>query len=101
MADCLYRQRLKATALVLNTISQQMNTVVSGDESEIHDDPHIRDRRITVSHIHAIVEELGLDTQTVDDPDIEAPPVHVPIDEGQTTVAVPLAFSKSIVSAGG
>ncbi len=25
---------------------RQMNTVVSGDESEIHDEPHIRDRRI-------------------------------------------------------
>jgi len=44
-----------------------MNTVVSGDESEIHDEPHVRDRRITVSHIHALVEERGLDAQTVAD----------------------------------
>jgi len=44
-----------------------MNTVVSGDESEIHDEPHIRDRRITVSHVHALVEERGLDAQTVAD----------------------------------
>jgi Protein of unknown function (DUF433). len=42
-----------------------MSTVVSGDESAIHDEPHIRDRRITVSHIHALVEERGLDAQTV------------------------------------
>jgi uncharacterized protein (DUF433 family) len=48
-------------------MSEQMNTVVSGDESEIHDEPHVRDRRITVSHIHALVEERGLDAQTVAD----------------------------------
>jgi uncharacterized protein (DUF433 family) len=44
-----------------------MNTVVPGDESEIHDEPHIRNRRITVSHVHKLVEERGLDAQTVAD----------------------------------
>ena len=48
-------------------MSEQMSTVVSGDESEIHDEPHIRGRRLTVSHIHALVEERGLDAQTVAD----------------------------------
>jgi len=48
-------------------MSEQMNTVISGGESEIHDEPHIRNRRITVSHIHALVEERGLDAQTVAD----------------------------------
>jgi uncharacterized protein (DUF433 family) len=48
-------------------MSRQVNTVVSGDESGIHDEPHIRDRRITVRHIHALVEERGLDAQTVAD----------------------------------
>jgi len=48
-------------------MSKQMNTVVSGDESDIHDEPHIRDRRITVSRIHALVEERGLDAQRVAD----------------------------------
>ena len=48
-------------------MSRQVNTVVSGDESGIHDEPHIRDRRITARHIHALVEERGLDTQTVAD----------------------------------
>jgi uncharacterized protein (DUF433 family) len=48
-------------------MSEQMNTVVSGEESEIHDEPHVRDRRITVSHIHTLVEERGLDAQTVAD----------------------------------
>jgi uncharacterized protein (DUF433 family) len=48
-------------------MSRQMNTVVSGDESGIHDEPHIRDRRITVRHIHSLVEERGLDAQMVAD----------------------------------
>ena len=53
--------------MVVCNMPEQMNTVVSGDESEIHDEPHIRDRRITVSHVHALVEERGLDAQTVAD----------------------------------
>ena len=48
-------------------MSKQMNTVISGDESDIHDEPHIRDRRITVSHIHALVEQRDLDAQTAAD----------------------------------
>lgn len=48
-------------------MSKQVNTVVSGDESEIHNEPHIQNRRITVSHIHALVENRGLDAQTVAD----------------------------------
>jgi uncharacterized protein (DUF433 family) len=48
-------------------MSEQVNTVVSGDESEIHDEPHIRDRRITASHVYTLVEERGLDAQTVAD----------------------------------
>lgn len=66
-ADFLHRQRLKTTPVVLYAMSKQVNTVVSGDESEVHDEPHIRDRRITVNHIHALVEERGLDAQTVAD----------------------------------
>ena len=48
-------------------MSKQVNTVVSGDESEIHDEPHVLDRRVTVSHIHALVEGRGLDARTVAD----------------------------------
>jgi uncharacterized protein (DUF433 family) len=58
---------MKDTAPVFYTMSKQMSTIVSGEESGIHDEPHIRDRRITVSHIHALVEERGLDAQTVAD----------------------------------
>jgi uncharacterized protein (DUF433 family) len=53
--------------MVVDAMSRQMNTIVSGDESGIHDEPHIRDRRITVSHIHTLVEERDLDAQTVAD----------------------------------
>lgn len=42
-----------------------MNTVISGDESEIHDEPHTQDRQITVIQIHTLVENRGLDAQTV------------------------------------
>jgi len=46
-------------------MSKQMGTVVPGDESEIHDEPHIRGSRITVSYIHARVEDRGLRPETV------------------------------------
>ena len=39
--------------------------IVSGDDSEIHDEPHIEGRRLTVRTIHARVEGRGLDPQTV------------------------------------
>lgn len=48
-------------------MSQQVDAVVPGDKSEIHDEPHIRDRRITVSYIHSRVEERGLRPETVAD----------------------------------
>jgi uncharacterized protein (DUF433 family) len=49
------------------TMSKQVDAVVPSDESEIHDEPHIQGRRITVGHIHALVEKRGLDAQTVAD----------------------------------
>lgn len=48
-------------------MSSQVRTVVSGDESDIHDEPHIKGRRVTVQHIHARVEERGLRPETVAD----------------------------------
>jgi len=39
-----------------------------------------------------VYEEL-----TVDDPDVEAPPVDAAIDEGWATVAAPLEFSEPVV----
>ena len=41
--------------------------IVSGENSEIHDEPHIEGRRLTVRTIHARVDGRGLDPQTVAD----------------------------------
>lgn len=41
--------------------------IVSGEESEIHDEPHIEGRRLTVRTVHDRVEGRGLDPQTVAD----------------------------------
>jgi len=48
-------------------MSEQVSSVVPGDESEIHDEPHVRGRRITVRWIHDRVEERGLRPETVAD----------------------------------
>lgn len=39
--------------------------IVPADESDIHDEPHIEGRRITVQFIHERVEGRGLDPETV------------------------------------
>lgn len=41
--------------------------VVSAEESDLHDEPHIEDRRITVRFIRNRVEKAALDPQTVAD----------------------------------
>lgn len=41
--------------------------IVSGDESEIHDEPHVEGSRITVRYIQARVEDRGLRPETVAD----------------------------------
>jgi uncharacterized protein (DUF433 family) len=41
--------------------------IVSGEESEIHDEPHIEGSRVTVLHVHERVEERGLRSETVAD----------------------------------
>jgi len=41
--------------------------IVSGDESDIHAEPHIEGSRVTVRQIHASVEEGGLRPETVAD----------------------------------
>ena len=48
---------------------------------------------LTFSLPERVYEEL-----TVDDPDVEAPPVDTAIDEGWATVAAPLEFSEPVVS---
>lgn len=39
--------------------------IVTADESEIHDEPHIEGSRVSVRHIHARVEGRGLRPETV------------------------------------
>jgi uncharacterized protein (DUF433 family) len=41
--------------------------IVSGDESEIHDEPHVEGSRVTVQHIHERIEGRGLRPETVAD----------------------------------
>jgi uncharacterized protein (DUF433 family) len=41
--------------------------IVAGDESDIHEEPHVRGSRITVRFIHGRVEERGLRPETVAD----------------------------------
>ncbi|MDS0243932.1 MULTISPECIES: hypothetical protein [unclassified Haloferax] len=45
-----------------------------------------------------VLPERVYEELTLDDPDIEAPPVNDAIDEGWATVAAPLEFSEPIVS---
>lgn len=41
--------------------------IVTAEESDIHDEPHIEGSRVSVRHIHARVEERGLRPETVAD----------------------------------
>ena len=44
-----------------------MHGIVSGDESAIHDEPHIDGSRITVRYVRSQVEECDLRPETVAD----------------------------------
>ncbi|PSQ42833.1 DUF433 domain-containing protein [Halobacteriales archaeon SW_7_68_16] len=45
--------------------TQQYGNIVSGGESELHDEPYIEGSRITVQFIQKRVEGRGLEPQTV------------------------------------
>lgn len=45
----------------------QVHNIVSGDESDVHDEPHVEGSRVTVRHINARVEGRGLHPKTVAD----------------------------------
>jgi uncharacterized protein (DUF433 family) len=47
--------------------SVKIHGIVPGEESDLHDEPHIDGSRITVRHIHSQVEERGLHPETVAD----------------------------------
>lgn len=46
-------------------MATQEYRIVSGTDSEIHDEPHVAGSRVTVRRIHARVEQLGHDPSTV------------------------------------
>lgn len=48
-------------------MATQVGAIVDGDESDIHDEPHIRGRRITVREVYGRVYERGLSPDTVAD----------------------------------
>lgn len=39
--------------------------IVSGDESEIHDEPHLEGSRVTVRQLHALIETAELRPQQI------------------------------------
>jgi uncharacterized protein (DUF433 family) len=43
----------------------QRHEIVAGEDSEIHDEPHLAGRRLTVRTLAAAVEERGLDPHAV------------------------------------
>ncbi len=45
-----------------------------------------------------VLPERVYEELTIDDPDVEAPPVDAAIDEGWATIAAPLEFSEPVVS---
>ncbi len=45
-----------------------------------------------------VLPERVYEELTVDDPDVEAPPIDAAIDEGWATIAAPLEFSEPVVS---
>jgi len=61
------RNGFKSLAYLLNVMAKADYGVVSGEKSEIHDEPHVEGRRITVRYIHSRVEGRGLDPRTVAD----------------------------------
>ncbi|QCS44455.1 hypothetical protein [Natrinema versiforme] len=50
------------------------------------------------NNVTFVLPERVYEELTVDDPDVEAPPIDAAIDEGWATVAAPLEFSKPVVS---
>lgn len=41
--------------------------IVSGDESTVHEEPHVEGTRVTVRQLHGEVEGRGIDPETVAD----------------------------------
>ena len=48
-------------------MATQKRWIVSGEDSSVHDEPHVEGRRITVRSIHEWIENGDLDPETVAD----------------------------------
>lgn len=48
-------------------MAEQTHRIVTGEESDIHDEPHISGSRITVRFVHQQVEVAGQDPHSVAD----------------------------------
>jgi uncharacterized protein (DUF433 family) len=48
-------------------MAAQIHRIVPGEESDIHDEPHIQGSRITVRSIHDRVENSGVNPKTIAD----------------------------------
>lgn len=46
-------------------MATQVGAVVPGDESDVHDEPHIRGSRVPVRYVQARVKERGVDPETL------------------------------------
>lgn len=49
----------------MRTSSVEVHGIVPGDESDLHDEPHIEGSRITVRYVYSQVEERGLRPESV------------------------------------
>ncbi|PSP42275.1 DUF433 domain-containing protein [Halobacteriales archaeon QH_6_64_20] len=61
----------------MRTSSVEVHSIVPGDESDLHDEPHIEGSRITVRYVYSQVEERGLRPESVADRyDLDLADVH-------------------------
>jgi len=65
------------TAYLVARMATTTGRIVPAAESDIHDEPHIEGRRITVQFVHEQVEGRGLDARTVaDEHDLDVADVY-------------------------
>lgn len=48
-------------------MAEQVHRIVTAEESDLHDEPHLEGHRITVRQLAALVEDEGLAPETVSD----------------------------------
>lgn len=63
----LNRRYLRDEAQPWSRMAEQIHRIVTAEESDLHDEPHLEGHRITVRQIAALVEDEGLAAETVSD----------------------------------